>query len=105
MNRLEDWIDLLENELPEVVAVELELLLRHSVNDRRAFLNMAHLRDIVKSSDPVYKHLEKLESPQYQAALTGKIMAKVKKSKPKKKRPSSVSKKDNLLKLEMGSVS
>lgn len=102
MKKLEDWIDLIEDELPEVEVVELELLLRYSVTDRRAYLNMTRLRELVRAVDPItIEEKEIIMNPEYNQKLTGKIMAQIKRAS----RSTKVLKKDNLLKLEMGSVS
>ena len=98
MRKLTDWVDLLEDELPEVVAAELEMLLRYSVADRRVFINMAKLKEIISASDPILQHERILSDPKYHKELQNKIMSQVKKTS----RPTKVQKKDNLIKLEMG---
>ena len=102
MSKLPELIDFMEGELPEAEEVELELLLRHSVTDRRAFLNMTKLREGIKLLDPItIEEKEIIMNPEYNKKLTGKIMAQIKRAS----RSTKVLKKDNLLKLQMGSVS
>lgn len=78
MKKLTDWVDLMEGELSFAETSDLELLLRHSTEDRRAFLNMTRLRDIVQLTDPIEEYETKLNSPTYQKNLTNKIMDQVK---------------------------
>lgn len=75
---LDDLIELLEGELSQEEVQSMELLFRHSINDRRAFLNLSRLRDAVEGADPI-KNLKSIESkrlsaPDYQKNLSEKIM-------------------------------
>lgn len=78
---LDDLIELLEGELSPEETQSLELLFRHSINDRRAFLNLSRLRDAVESADPI-KNLKSSEAKKIQSAdfhkkLTEKIMGQI----------------------------
>ena len=91
MKKLTEWIDLLEGELSEVEAAELEMLLRYSVNDRRAFLNISRLKKCIKSIDALENQKELIDSPAYNKQLTKKIMTGIKElSSPESSKPNNV---------------
>ncbi len=81
MTDMEDLIDLMEGELGQEEVQAMELLFRHSRNDRRAFLNLTHLRDAVESTDPMENlradQQSRITSIKYQNNLTEKIMGQI----------------------------
>lgn len=81
MTDLDDLIDLMEGELDQEEVQAMELLFRHSRNDRRAFLNLTHLRDAVESTDPMENlradQQSRITSVKYQNKLTEKIMGQI----------------------------
>ena len=49
------WVDYLENEMVPDLEKDLELLLRHSEEDRDTFENIRLLREWLRASDPIAK--------------------------------------------------
>lgn len=81
MTELDDLIDLMEGEMEASEVQEMELLFRHSPADRRAFLNLHHLREAVEATDPLVKlradQQKRIQSIKYQNKLTQKIMDQI----------------------------
>lgn len=81
MTDLEDLIDLMEGELDQKEVQAMELLLRNSRIDRRAFLTLTHLRDAVECTDPMENlradQQSRITSTKYHNNLTEKIMGQI----------------------------
>lgn len=77
LNKLEDWIDYIEESLPVRKKEKLDLLLRFSMDDQMVVDNLTRLRRLVKHSDSAKNIDVELNSKLFMMELKNAIMDKI----------------------------